>query len=389
MNDPQNTEIDSAWLASADAASLDSELDRASAAIRELSAQNIEAAAAGVANVLRRTLENGSRLDPLPPATAKPLVLASLAFLRRNAVAVGLLDDGGGLASILARLDQRRADFANPAIDKALDQLKSQFEMSDANPPRQEAAAVAASGAAAGEAAVERMNPLDEWMAKRRTLDAAGRAAGDVRVLAAHVGRLIPTSFAEAMYEDDEVWAEVVLAEWLDQRAEPFDATKEGVASAALLNARVREVRPRFFLRSPSSLVVQPIVNATEVEEMRIEIRNDFVIRALTSVFDARAVLEAERARGAKATVRKNEVLKVSDTLKALFVRLGYDERPQVGTMVEFDPVDHQGPADAHSQELMVVVRAGLWDSAARRFIIRPVTARRPDQPIVESGDNK
>lgn len=58
---------DAEWLATADAVLLEQEADLAAASIRALSTDDLSSALAGVTNVLRRSLENGSELDPLPP----------------------------------------------------------------------------------------------------------------------------------------------------------------------------------------------------------------------------------------------------------------------------------------------------------------------------------
>ncbi|KRA37880.1 MULTISPECIES: hypothetical protein [unclassified Nocardioides] len=390
MKDTQQAPHTAQWLASADAAALEAEGDRASAGLRALSRDGIESGLASVVNVLRRTLENGSELDPLPPSKARPLVMASLVFIRDNREAILDLDNSGVLVSTLRRLHHRKEQFGNPTIIRNLDDLMALLGPEE---PTALAAAPSSGNVPAltpsGESSPQQ-SPLDEWLIQREGFATDDRIGGDIRFLNAYLGRAIPTSFAEALYHDDSFWSEAPVLAWLDLRAEPFDADTTGVAAAALLNAKLRLVRPRFFLRNPSSLVIQPIANSAELEQLRTEIRNDLVVRTLTTVLDARSVLESERRRGPKATVRKNEVLKVSDTLKALFSRLGFDERPEVGTSLAFDPVEHHGPSDTESQESVVVTRPGLWDLSTNRYIISPVVRRPRDQRVEdESGESK
>lgn len=306
-------------------------------------------------------------------------MLAALVFVRNNREAAASSGIESGLLAVLRRLRLRKEEFGNPTIIKNVDEFAEAFGLSKEETSHEVEATVSVAESD-DFPSTPRLNPLDEWQVERASLDPIARAQGDARFLSAYGDRLIPTNFAEALYDDDDIWQEPAIELWLDDRGEPLDATRAGVASAALLNARIRVVRPRFFLRNPTSLVVQPIANSAEVEQLRNEVRSDFVVRALSTVFDARAVLETERRRGAKATVRKGELLKVSDTLKALFARLGYDERPAVGTAVNFDPVAHQGPIDVQTQESVIVRRPGLWDLTDQRFVIKPVVDRTPEE---------
>ena len=314
-----------------------------------------------------------SDTDALAPRDARPLVDAGIVLLRKQLEAEPSLSETPGLLAALRRLNDRKEEFGTPAIKSGIAKLYRDYGSVDNDVAPVELEAVTSDESQREDDAP--YDPLQEWLTTRAEVDPHARAERDVALLETFRGRPLPVSLAEAMYADDDVWTQAPLSVWIDQLDAPLDASISGVAAAALINSRLRMVRPRIFLRNPSSLVVQPIANSHEVDQMRNEIRSQFATRALGAVFDAKWVLDAEARR--PQGIRKVEVEKVVRSIGGLFTRLGFDERPDPMTPVEFDPVIHAPiDSDIANQEVVLVKRPGLWDKTVREFARPPLVGR-------------
>ena len=195
------------------------------------------------------------------------------------------------------------------------------------------------------------------WARRRPHLGVAERASTDATVLAGLVDSLIPVPLAEALHGDDEVWAQSPMVAWCNELLTPLPASVNGIAAAALLNAKIRVVRPRLFLRHPQALVVEAIAANVDTAQMTRQLAMDVVEPILTAL--STIAYEVERGRPRKSRVE-------SARLNALRVieRLGMRQLNEIGDEVPFDMQRHLAIDFIEDGQLVRVSRGGLYDSA-------------------------
>lgn len=195
------------------------------------------------------------------------------------------------------------------------------------------------------------------WTRRRRTHPPEDRGTGDtwfMRALTlAH--RVWPITFVEAVYRDDEVWGTDSLGAFAQGLAHPLLEEPTGVAASALINARIRQLRPRLFLRFPETLLIQAIGHADTGELVRGVM--DLVAEPLIRTAEA---IDQEVSRPNDLRPRKGAFTDIRSLLSQVLGSLGYEFIGAGGDVVKFDSTIHITFTAVEDKQEVTITRPGL-----------------------------
>lgn len=212
------------------------------------------------------------------------------------------------------------------------------------------------------------------WQQQRLLHNVAHRALWDVWVLrsALLLRRPLSVDYVDALVEDDEFWATEGAADFAQSLAEPPRPETIGKINAALLNSRLRYLRPRLYLRAPDSPVIQAIGDRsdfTAAEEALVEEIGYPFVRSLRLIRD-------ELNRGANLAPRKGMLSDLQTYLEQVLDRMGVRPDSVDGvSKVRFDPSHHLSSVPLEVGEEVTLVHAGLVDVKTGRRVFKAVVA--------------
>jgi hypothetical protein len=332
-------------------------------------------------NVLRACSREGD--GGLDETAAKSLAFPALKIAQTFSTWVAL-------AEALSACNQRPALNGNPAIARLLVEGMDVVRTSSEVPPE--------SGDLRGEVPADiewQPQLLDEhfssydasalavaWTVARQDRQDDDRWAIDASLLDGLRTRRrpIPTALAEALYVED-CWASRSFVKWVEDLPRPLSEADAGLASAALLNARVRDVRPHLFLRHPDVRVVDVVSAQKSPSSGRSEESGRSIAEPLHR---ARLVVEGELDR---ASPRKKPLESAVAMLRSCLSRLGMETFGTPGSVMPFDPVEHLGDEDLATNEQIIVVRPGLRETASGAVVLRAGVARSADEEPITTEE--
>lgn len=179
----------------------------------------------------------------------------------------------------------------------------------------------------------------------------------------------LPISFLDEVSTDDEFWSSEEARKFSESLSEPPSPEVVGRVGAALLNSRLRWLRPRLFLRAPQSLVIEPIGDRTDLtraEELVIEEIAYPFIRAL-------GTLEREATRAGDRPPRRTVLKDLDGFLTQVLQRLGLAVIGKLESEEPFDPSGHELVGQADPGDPVVVEQPGLKDTKANRVVVKAI----------------
>lgn len=366
MTKTSSREVTLSWIAEVDASTLGAEADSASVVLRRLLAEPDSFDGGEVTRAISRVLQACAETDPEVVPTTEALKLLYPVLLHvKNA------DQWSVHAARLQDLMSRQALISKHPIHGLLGQYRKAMASGTAigvDPQR------ASGGARDGDAVIENSSagsdPVVNWLEHRAALMASHRAAQAVTLLRDLSRGSIPTPFAEAVYQDEELRASTEWHAYVLDLGRPFQASVHGLASAALLNAVVRRVRPRLFLKHPRAIVAEESAAKLDGPAVRRDISKDVaepIIRCIHLLWE-----EIERT-----TARKPQLRSARSAAEQVLQRLGLRFEGQVGESGIFDPIFHVS-ADALEYGTPVEVsRPGIIDATSGDVVVKAQVDRR------------
>ncbi len=208
------------------------------------------------------------------------------------------------------------------------------------------------------------------WLGMRSSIEAADRARTDGRLLrhSWERGGPVDARLAEELFKDDKVWEQAPLIDLADRLLAPLDPERHGVAAAALLNTRLRRLRPRVYLRHPETVVVDRLAGGTALEDLR----QGIALTVADQTLDVHTALVEETKRGG---IRKSVLREACESLVDALQRLGYVPLHQVGDEVKYDPLLHVSADQVAYQSVVLVLRPGLTRSGAVAPQVKAIVA--------------
>jgi hypothetical protein len=196
------------------------------------------------------------------------------------------------------------------------------------------------------------------WVGRRDSLLLDERASGDAWLMRAMTicGLTYPTLFAEALWNDEEVWGTRALGEYAEGLPCPLLDQEAGLAASALLNSRIRGIRPRLFLRFPETLVLEPIGQRSDISRLEREVV-DWVAEPLLRTAER---IDEEISRPKDRRPRKGAFQDIRDQLGQVLGTLGYRLVGSGGSKVNFDPAMHVSFVSVEAGEPVTIIRPGL-----------------------------
>ena len=339
MNDDESSRS-LRWLVDADNATIRSEIDEASKHLRQLKSDSLSIDRTVLVSLGRRILslctEAGS--GEIPANAARSLLVPLIPVLAARGASSGLHPE---LVAVWKRQDLWKSKM-----------VRDELEQFRPNP-------IALPVLSAEPSAVGAEGPT-------RRLDvetAEDRAAYDVEVLDSALRNRRPFDIerAEAMFLDDEIWLTTSLTEFAGKLAEPIDGSVIGTAAAALLNGRLRSIRPRIYLRFPETLIVERISTRYDVEELSRQGVEDAFERVMASpLLRVAATIDNEVGRAASLRPRKGVFKDLKASLVEMLAASRYALVGTAGESVAFDPDDHHCAEAVDVGDQVLLLRPGL-----------------------------
>lgn len=195
------------------------------------------------------------------------------------------------------------------------------------------------------------------WTLHRATLSPELRGAGDAWLMRAlTLGHLPwPIALAEAIFLDEAVWSSQSLAAYTVGLTHPIQEEPTGLAASALINARLRSIRPRLFLRFPETRVVESIGTPDTSQLVRGVI--DLVAEPLLRTAE---VIDEELNRPNDRRPRKGAFQDIRELLSQVLDSLGYSFLGAGGEPAMFDPSLHISFQQVEQGAPVTVSRPGL-----------------------------
>lgn len=218
------------------------------------------------------------------------------------------------------------------------------------------------------------------WAPVRASYPVEHRAGWDFALLSAASLRRFPLdpSYIERVTDDDEIWSTARGLEFAESMVEPMPAEAVGRVAAALINSRLRYVRPRMFLQFPESLVIQAIgdsANNRAFEDAIVEEIGYPFIRSLR-------LLSMERNRPSGRAPRRTMLADLQDYLEQVLSRLGLrPDNLDRARSLAFDPINHTSANDIEIGEEVRVIYPGLVDEKSGRRVFKALV-----EPIVNEA---
>jgi hypothetical protein len=390
------------WLATADDAAIKANVDGTAAVVvgfrKRGPGADVTWITPAVQRILQLCADTGS--GSFPADQARRLLLPILLYLKD----AGRTDEfAPELAAVARRSDIR----ASKALDDhlapfALNHMEGGSEMSSAAgcPPDQRSEGSAATvgselvaGLAIGDVpsvsaapgVEEFLTAVHQWQAVRARSAADVRAASDVWLLRVSMLRrlALPVPYVESLVDDDSFWGSGAAIAFAEALVEPFNREAVGRVQSALLNSRLRQMRPRLFLRAPESLVIEPIGARLDVSRIEEELTNEVSAPLLRAI----ATIEAENTRAASRPPRKRVFKELGGYLEQVLERLGSAVEGRVNAPDSFDPARHvAAEAIATGADVEIVV-PGLRDRRTKHVRIKALV--QPVLPVQAEGHDE
>lgn len=233
---------------------------------------------------------------------------------------------------------------------------------------------------------------VEAWQQERLDFDLELRAAWDVWIIRSALlqRHRLSTDYLEELMTDDDFWLSSVAGEFAESLTEPPRPDAIGRAAAALLNGRLRYLRPRLYLRAPDSPVIQPIADRSEiaaVEQSLVEEIGYPFVRSLRLIHD-------ELNRGPNLAPRKGMLTDLEAYLTQVLDRLGVSP-DAVGEAreVPFDPIQHFSSTPLEIGAPVRLIHAGLVDIESGRRVFKavvvPIDRKKHDDESEHGSDNE
>lgn len=207
------------------------------------------------------------------------------------------------------------------------------------------------------------------WLLHRQEASVGERARGDISLLRQLHTSYIPATLAEAVHADDEVRNSDAFRDYVDALTSPFQVSTHGAASSALLNAVVRRVRPRLFLRDPRALVAEENAAKLDGGAVRRDIGRDIaepVVRCMGVLWEETDRLTPRKPRLRSARMAAEQALQ----------RLGLRLEGREGETLSFDPIFHMTSDAAEYGDAVRVARPGVIDDSNGELVLKVHVAR-------------
>lgn len=378
------------WLATAGGAAIKADVERAAASVRLL-LQGVDVDPSRIERAMGQVLEICAETGPgaLPAAEVRGLLYPALLHLQKTGT--------NELFGAHLRVIGRRADLrSSPSIDELLRDLapgeEDEVPESSGEPdPRAgqppEARELLGALERGEPPAVGGLRSRDlltavalGWVDIRGQIEPEVRATGDVFLLrsALLLRAHLPLGVAEAVANDETVWTTAAFEGLAAGLAEPLRADDLGTAQSALLNARLRVLRPRLFLRAPEALVIEPVgakFDSAAIETALMDEVSAPLLRCLTTI-------EEENARSGERRPRKTVFRELATYVEQVLERLGSRVELHVGARTRFDPERHASGVPLEPGAEVRVVVPGLIDKSTRAVRIRALV-----EPVEEPPD--
>jgi hypothetical protein len=212
------------------------------------------------------------------------------------------------------------------------------------------------------------------WILERARKEIRVRAEWDVWFVRSALlqRRRLTADYVETLTADDEFWASEIAELFANSLAEPPRPEAIGWVSAALLNSRLRYMRPRLYLRAPESPVIQAIATRSDISAAETswveEIGYPFV-RCLRLIRD-------ELNRGRNLAPRKGMLSDLEAYLQQVLDRLGVrpDDMSE-DRQLAFDPSQHITAVPLEIGTPVRLLHAGLVDRQSGRRVFKAVVS--------------